>query len=65
MLPTELAKLGAIVDEAIAYRTVPETEDVSGGAGALPRGRRGPDHLHEFLDGGEFHGAEAAAAAGI
>jgi uroporphyrinogen III methyltransferase/synthase len=31
VLPTELAKLGAIVDEAIAYRTVPETEDVSGG----------------------------------
>jgi len=31
VLPVELAKLGAIVDEAIAYRTVPETEDVSGG----------------------------------
>lgn len=30
VLPKELAKLGAIVDEAIAYRTVPETEDVSG-----------------------------------
>ncbi len=31
VLPRELTKLGAIVDEAIAYRTVPETEDVSGG----------------------------------
>ncbi len=31
VLPVELAKLGAIVDEAIAYRTVPETDDVSGG----------------------------------
>ena len=30
VLPKELARLGAIVDEAIAYRTVPETEDVSG-----------------------------------
>jgi len=30
VLPKELTKLGAIVDEAIAYRTVPETEDVSG-----------------------------------
>lgn len=30
LLPKELTKLGAIVDEAIAYRTVPETEDVSG-----------------------------------
>lgn len=31
VLPKELTRLGAIVDEAIAYRTVPETEDVSGG----------------------------------
>lgn len=31
VLPAELTKMGAIVDEAIAYRTVPETEDVSGG----------------------------------
>jgi uroporphyrinogen III methyltransferase/synthase len=31
VLPAELTRLGAIVDEAIAYRTVPETEDVSGG----------------------------------
>ncbi len=31
VLPKELAKLGAIVDEAVAYRTVPETEDASGG----------------------------------
>ena len=30
VLPKELARLGAIVDEAIAYRTVAETEDVSG-----------------------------------
>jgi uroporphyrinogen III methyltransferase/synthase len=30
VLPKELSKLGAIVDEAIAYRTVPETRDVTG-----------------------------------
>jgi uroporphyrinogen III methyltransferase/synthase len=30
VLPQELARLGAIVDEAVAYRTVPELEDVSG-----------------------------------
>ncbi len=31
MLPKELSRMGAIVDEAVAYRTVPETNDVSGG----------------------------------
>lgn len=31
VLAKELNRLGAIVDEAIAYRTVPETNDVSGG----------------------------------
>ncbi|HEX8296224.1 MAG TPA: uroporphyrinogen-III C-methyltransferase [Chthoniobacteraceae bacterium] len=30
VLPRELSRLGAIVDEAVAYRTVPETEDLSG-----------------------------------
>lgn len=35
VLPTELAKLGAIVDVAVAYRTVAETEDVSGGQARL------------------------------
>ncbi len=30
-LATQLTKLGAIVDEAIAYRTVPETGDITGG----------------------------------
>ena len=30
VLPKELARLGAIVDEAVAYRTVPETEDLGG-----------------------------------
>jgi uroporphyrinogen III methyltransferase/synthase len=30
VLPKELAALGAIVDEAFAYRTVPETRDPSG-----------------------------------
>jgi uroporphyrinogen III methyltransferase/synthase len=30
-LPKELPALGAIVDEAFAYRTVPETRDTSGG----------------------------------
>jgi uroporphyrinogen III methyltransferase / synthase len=31
VLPRELTKLGAIVDEVTAYRTMPETGDVSGG----------------------------------
>lgn len=31
VLPNELSRLGAIVDEVIAYRTVPETSDESGG----------------------------------
>ena len=31
VLPKELSRLGAIVDEAVAYRTVPETEDEGGG----------------------------------
>ncbi|MDR3405453.1 MAG: uroporphyrinogen-III C-methyltransferase [Chthoniobacter sp.] len=30
VLPKELARLGAIVDEAVAYRTMQETDDVSG-----------------------------------
>ncbi|HME88434.1 MAG TPA: uroporphyrinogen-III C-methyltransferase [Chthoniobacterales bacterium] len=30
VLPKELSKLGAIVDEAFAYRTVPDTRDVTG-----------------------------------
>src|SRR5438105_10740026 len=30
VLPKELSGLGAIVDEAVAYRTVPETHDTSG-----------------------------------
>ena len=30
VLPRELSKLGAIVDEGFAYRTVPETRDVTG-----------------------------------
>src|SRR5438876_6740314 len=30
VLPKELSKLGAIVDEAFAYRTVPETRDITG-----------------------------------
>lgn len=31
VLAEELTRLGGIVDEAVAYRTVPETNDVSGG----------------------------------
>src|SRR6184192_4143124 len=30
VLPRELSKLGAIVDEGFAYRTVPETRDITG-----------------------------------
>jgi uroporphyrinogen III methyltransferase/synthase len=38
VLPKRLGTLGAIVDEAIAYRTVPETDDLTG-AGAFGRFR--------------------------
>lgn len=31
VLAVELTRLGAIVDEAVAYRTVPETDDAAGG----------------------------------
>jgi uroporphyrinogen III methyltransferase/synthase len=36
-LPKELSALGAIVDEAFAYRTVPETRDTSGARRQLAR----------------------------
>jgi uroporphyrinogen III methyltransferase/synthase len=32
VLPKELTRRGAIVDEALAYKTVPETEDLTGAA---------------------------------
>lgn len=52
----ELTGMGAIVDEAVAYRTVPETEDVTGGQERFRTG--GADVLtfasssavHHFLD---------------
>lgn len=37
VLPRELSALGAIVDEAFAYRTVPETRDTSGARRQLAR----------------------------
>ena len=37
VLPKELSALGAIVDEAFAYRTVPETRDTSGARGQLAK----------------------------
>jgi uroporphyrinogen III methyltransferase / synthase len=37
VLPKELSALGAIVDEAFAYRTVPETRDTSGARRQLAR----------------------------
>jgi uroporphyrinogen III methyltransferase / synthase len=45
ILPKRLAELGAIVDEAIAYRTVPETADTSG---ALERFREEEADLITF-----------------
>jgi uroporphyrinogen III methyltransferase / synthase len=45
ILPKRLAELGAIVDEAIAYRTVPETADTSG---ALERFREEEADLISF-----------------
>src|ERR1043166_9143924 len=37
VLPKELSAAGAIVDEAFAYRTVPETRDASGARGQLAK----------------------------
>src|ERR1044072_9793152 len=37
VLPKGLSTLGAIVDEAFAYRTVPETRDISGARGELAK----------------------------
>ncbi len=37
VLPKELLGLGAIVDEAFAYRTVPETRDTSGARAQLAK----------------------------
>ncbi|PYL23091.1 MAG: uroporphyrinogen-III C-methyltransferase [Verrucomicrobia bacterium] len=37
VLPKELSALGAIVDEAFAYRTVPETRDTTGARGRLAK----------------------------
>jgi uroporphyrinogen III methyltransferase / synthase len=38
VLPKELSAVGAIVDEAFAYRTVPETRDISGAQRQLAQG---------------------------
>src|SRR5436305_7468573 len=38
VLPKQLAAAGAIVDEAFAYRTVPETRDISGAQRQLAQG---------------------------
>src|SRR5262249_9788152 len=38
ILPKELSAAGAIVDEAFAYRTVPETRDTSGAQRQLTQG---------------------------
>ena len=38
VLPKELSAAGAIVDEAFAYRTVPETRDISGSQRQLAQG---------------------------
>src|SRR5207302_6874363 len=38
VLPKELSATGAIVDEAFAYRTVPETRDTSGAQRQLAQG---------------------------
>jgi uroporphyrinogen III methyltransferase / synthase len=38
VLPKELSAAGAIVDEAFAYRTVPETRDTSGAQRQLAQG---------------------------
>src|SRR5215813_11472491 len=38
ILPKELSAAGAIVDEAFAYRTVPETRDISGAQRQLAQG---------------------------
>ena len=55
VLPKELARLGAIVDEAVAYRTVSETEDVSGAQADRFREEGADlDYLHQFINRGEL-----------
>ena len=48
-VPEALEALGAVVDVVPCYAVVPETEDLTGGAAALDRGRRGLDHLRQRL----------------
>ena len=65
VLPRELTRLGAIVDEAVAYRTVPETDDISGG---IARFRAEGADLITFTSSStveNFLGLESAAARGI
>ena len=62
VLPKRLAELGAIVDEAIAYRTVPETNGQVRRSGKISSGGSGSDNLYQFVDGGQFSGAQASMA---
>ena len=43
--------MGAIVDDAACYKTVPETEDRNGAAARLAGGGRGLDHVCEQFGG--------------
>ncbi len=61
VLSRELTAMGAIVDEAIAYRTVAGDGRHRRGHSAFQRrGRRSRD-LHKFVHGGEFRRTKTAA----
>ncbi len=64
VLPRQLSRLGAIVDEGFAYRTVPETRDTYWRAPSLfGRGGR-PSHFHQFFDSRKFSRSSFALAKG-
>ena len=64
VLPKELSATGAIVDEAFAYRTVPETRDTERRAAATRSGWRRPHHVHQFVNSRKFSCPRPAVAEG-
>ena len=59
LLPKALSSMGAIIDEGFAYRTVPETRDVTGARVSLLRRRSRSDYFHQLFYSGKFPRAES------
>ena len=64
LLPKELGALGAIVDVAVAYRTVAETGDRTEARSRLVGRGSGYDHFYQLIDSREFSRAWPALAGG-